>query len=90
MSLVFYSRGLTNFSSNLDTLDALANQTDLADSTDCVFVRLLVLGLTERAVLFLLAAVNGLVGSGTDVEGIKLVVLELVLVCRSLVTRLES
>lgn len=52
-------------------------------------MRLLVLGLTERAIFFLLPSIDGLVASGADVERVELVVLELVLVCRGLVTRLQ-
>ena len=46
--------------------------------------------MTEGTVLLLLTSVDGLVGGGADVEGVELVVLQLVLVGRGLVASLKS
>ena len=58
--------------------------------TNAVLVGLLVLGLAERAVLLLLAAVDGLVGGGADVERVELVIFELELICWGLVACLKK
>ena len=80
----------TNFSPDLHSLNALPDQSHLADLADGILEGLLVLGLTEGAVLLLLTSIDGLVGGGADVEGVELVVLQLVLVGRGLVASLKS
>ncbi len=70
-------------------MHTFADQTNFTDLANRIFEGLLILGLTERTIFLLLSSVDRLVSRSTYVEGVELVVLQLVLVSRSLVASLK-
>ena len=81
---------LFNFSSDFQPLAILSNKTNLADSlANLVLIGLLVFSVAKRTVFFFLSAVNRCECSGTDVEGIELVVIQLMFVRGSFIACLK-
>lgn len=79
-----------HFSSDLHSLSGLSNLSNGAQLADGVLVPRLVLGVAEGTLDLLLSAVDWLEGLGADVEGVELVVVQVVLIFRVFITSLKN